>query len=131
LPAELAEQFAGLLWRDLMVSLPLGVAERPNHREIAGRGRDAAAAFLQLHPLPNDGKPVTISRRTSIELGVGESGIRLVPRITPNTRDAAYGILSRFANIAMIAAVMSSQEILCRKFHPCRVSTSFVISGLS
>jgi len=51
-PAELAEQFAGLLWRDLMISLLLGVAERPNPREIAGRARDAAAAFLQLHPLP-------------------------------------------------------------------------------
>ncbi len=53
-PAELAEQFAGLLWRDLMVSLLLGVAERPNSREIAVRARDAAAAFLRLHPLPND-----------------------------------------------------------------------------
>ena len=53
-PAELAEQFAGLLWRDLMVSLLLGVAERPNPREIARRARDAAAAFLQLHPPPND-----------------------------------------------------------------------------
>ena len=53
-PAELAEQFAGLLWGHLMVSLLLGVAERPNPREIAGRARDAAAAFLQLHPLPND-----------------------------------------------------------------------------
>ena len=51
-PAELAEQFRGLLWRDLMVSLLLGVAERPSRREIAGRARDAAAAFLQLHPLP-------------------------------------------------------------------------------
>jgi AcrR family transcriptional regulator len=53
-PAELAEQFAGLLWRDLLVSLLLGVAERPTPREIAGRARDAAAAFLQLHPLPKD-----------------------------------------------------------------------------
>ena len=51
-PADLAEQFAGLLWRDLMVSLLLGVAERPSSREIAGRAREAAAAFLQLHPLP-------------------------------------------------------------------------------
>jgi len=51
-PAELAKQFAGLLWRDLQVSLLLGVAERPNPREIARRARDAAAAFLQLHPLP-------------------------------------------------------------------------------
>ena len=52
-PAELAKQFAGLLWRDLQVSLLLGVAERPSPREIARRARDAAAAFLQLHPLPN------------------------------------------------------------------------------
>ena len=51
-PAELAGQFAGLLWRDLIVSLLLGVTERPNPREIARRARDAAAAFLQLHPLP-------------------------------------------------------------------------------
>jgi hypothetical protein len=57
--AELAEQFAGLLWRDLMVSLLLGVAERPNSRQIAGRARDAAAAFLQLHPLPNDSPGVS------------------------------------------------------------------------
>lgn len=49
-PAELAEQFAGLLWRDLMVSLLLGVIERPGAREIADRAHDAAAAFLQLHP---------------------------------------------------------------------------------
>ena len=55
-PAELAERFGGLLWRDLLVSLLLGVAKRPNPREIAGRARDAAAAFLQLHPFPNDGQ---------------------------------------------------------------------------
>jgi hypothetical protein len=53
-PAELAAEFVGLLWRDLMVSLLLGVAERPNPREIAGRARDAAAAFLELHPLPSN-----------------------------------------------------------------------------
>ena len=49
-PAELAGQFVGLLWGDLMVSLLLGVAERQKPREIAARARDAAAAFLQLHP---------------------------------------------------------------------------------
>jgi hypothetical protein len=49
-PAELAEQFGGLLLGNLMVSLLLGVAERPKPREIAARARDAAAAFLQLHP---------------------------------------------------------------------------------
>jgi len=60
-PAALAEQFAGLLWRDLMVSLLLGVSERPNPHEIAGRAHEAAAAFLQLHPLPNDGGRRTLS----------------------------------------------------------------------
>ena len=57
-PAELAAEFAGLLWRDLMVSLLLGVSERPTSREIAGRARHAAAAFLQLHPIPNDAREV-------------------------------------------------------------------------
>ncbi|HEY2275506.1 MAG TPA: TetR/AcrR family transcriptional regulator [Steroidobacteraceae bacterium] len=48
-PAELAEQFAGLLWRDLLVGLLLGVAERPGPREIAARAREATAAFLRIH----------------------------------------------------------------------------------
>ena len=51
-PADLAEQFAGLLWGTLLVSLLLGVTRRPTPREIAGRARSAAAAFLQLHPQP-------------------------------------------------------------------------------
>lgn len=49
-PAELAEQFGGLLWGNLMVSLLLGVSKRPNTQEIAERARAAADAFLQLHP---------------------------------------------------------------------------------
>ena len=53
-PAELAEQFGGLLWGNLMVSVLLGVAKRPSSREAAARARDATAAFLQLHPLPID-----------------------------------------------------------------------------
>lgn len=51
-PADLAEQFSGLLWRDLMISLLLGVAERPNPRAIEARARDAAEAFLRLHATP-------------------------------------------------------------------------------
>lgn len=51
-PSELAEQFSGLLWRDLMVSLFLGVAERPSPRAIEARARDAAEAFLRLHSTP-------------------------------------------------------------------------------
>jgi AcrR family transcriptional regulator len=48
-PAELAEQFVGLLWRDLLVGLLLGVAERPGSREAAARAREATAAFLRIH----------------------------------------------------------------------------------
>jgi AcrR family transcriptional regulator len=51
-PADLAAQFFGLLWRDLMIGLLLGVAERPNPRAIEARARDAAGAFLRLHPMP-------------------------------------------------------------------------------
>ena len=51
-PAELTEQFGGLLWGNLMVSLLLGVTAQPSSREVAARARDATAAFLQLHPLP-------------------------------------------------------------------------------
>jgi len=68
-PAELAEQFAGLLWRDLMVSLLLGVAERPTPREIAGRARDAAATFLQLYPYR---KNMRLNRRPSARLNSNE-----------------------------------------------------------
>jgi AcrR family transcriptional regulator len=52
-PAELAERFGGLLWGNLMVSLLLGVAKRPNSRELAARAQDATAAFLKIHPLPS------------------------------------------------------------------------------
>jgi AcrR family transcriptional regulator len=48
-PAELAEQFAGLLWGNLLISLLLGVAERPNSRDVEARARDVTAAFLRLH----------------------------------------------------------------------------------
>jgi AcrR family transcriptional regulator len=48
-PAELAEQFGGLLWGTLMISLLLGVVERPDLRELAARARDATTAFLQIH----------------------------------------------------------------------------------
>jgi AcrR family transcriptional regulator len=51
-PVDLAEEFAGLLWRDLLVSLLLGVAQRPNPRAIEARARDAAEAFLRLHLMP-------------------------------------------------------------------------------
>jgi len=53
-PAKLADQFGSLLLGDLMINLLLGVARRPSAREITARAREAAAAFLQLHPAPTD-----------------------------------------------------------------------------
>ncbi len=50
-PADLAEQFGGLLWGNLLVSLLLGVAQRPSAREAAARARDATMAFLRLNAL--------------------------------------------------------------------------------
>jgi AcrR family transcriptional regulator len=51
-PALMAEHFAGLLWRNLMLGLLLRIAERPTPHEIARRARDATAAFLSLYPQP-------------------------------------------------------------------------------
>ena len=48
-PRELAAQFMGLLWGDLLTRLMLGVAERPNARELDQRARQATAAFLKLN----------------------------------------------------------------------------------
>ena len=48
-PAELAEQFIALLWRDWMMGLLLGVTQRPSPREMTDRARDAALSFLRLH----------------------------------------------------------------------------------
>jgi AcrR family transcriptional regulator len=53
-PGQMAEQFFGLLWGNLMVSLLLGVADRPSPREITSRARDATAAFLRLCLKPDD-----------------------------------------------------------------------------
>jgi AcrR family transcriptional regulator len=53
-PADMAEQFAGLLWGNLFVSLLLRVADPPHPREITRRARKATAAFLELYPQPDD-----------------------------------------------------------------------------
>jgi AcrR family transcriptional regulator len=49
-PAEAAEQFAGLLWGDLMISLLLGAADTPDRAEVQRRAEVAAAAFLRMQP---------------------------------------------------------------------------------
>ncbi len=51
-PSEMASHFLALLWEGLMVSLLLGLAERPKADEIQQRAAKATAAFLQLHPEP-------------------------------------------------------------------------------
>jgi AcrR family transcriptional regulator len=48
--AEMAEQFAGLLWGNLMTALLLGAVDRPGPAEIARRTRAATATLLQLYP---------------------------------------------------------------------------------
>ena len=49
-PHKLADEFARLLYGDLLINLLLGLVERPTPREIATRARDAVAAFLRLNP---------------------------------------------------------------------------------
>jgi len=51
-PRRMATQFVGLLWEDLMVSLTLGVAARPDPAAIRRRAREATDAFLRLHSEP-------------------------------------------------------------------------------
>jgi AcrR family transcriptional regulator len=47
--AELAEQFSGLLWGDLMLDLLLRVGEWPGPADLEARAGAATAAFLRLH----------------------------------------------------------------------------------
>jgi AcrR family transcriptional regulator len=47
---QFAEQFAGLLWGDLMLRLLLGTTDQPSPREITRRAHSAATAFMRLHP---------------------------------------------------------------------------------
>jgi AcrR family transcriptional regulator len=49
-PSEMADQFFGLLWRNEMMALLLGVATRPNEREANRRSAAATAALLRLYP---------------------------------------------------------------------------------
>jgi AcrR family transcriptional regulator len=51
-PAEMAGQFFGLLWGNLMLALLLGIAERPGQREIERRAEAASEAFLRACPEP-------------------------------------------------------------------------------
>jgi len=51
-PREMATQYLGLLWENLMVGLLLGVAAPPEPTDAEQRATKATAAFLQLHPDP-------------------------------------------------------------------------------
>jgi AcrR family transcriptional regulator len=48
-PSDMAEQFAGLLWGDLMTSLLLRVVDTPGPEEAARRASRATAALLHLY----------------------------------------------------------------------------------
>ena len=54
-PLEMATQYLGLLWENLMVGLLLGVAATPGPTEAERRATRATAAFMQLHPDPTKG----------------------------------------------------------------------------
>ncbi len=49
-PAEMATQYLGLLWENLMVGLLLGVARAPDPSEAGRRATKATASFMQLYP---------------------------------------------------------------------------------
>ena len=51
-PPEMATQYLGLLWEDLLVSLLLGMTSAPRETEIKRRAARATAALLALHPQP-------------------------------------------------------------------------------
>ncbi len=48
-PRELAQLFGALLFRDLLMSLLLGVVHQPSAREIEKRAEEATALLLLLH----------------------------------------------------------------------------------
>jgi AcrR family transcriptional regulator len=60
-PAEMAEQFAGLLWRNEMVALLLGVVTRPSKSEADRRAEAATVALLRLYPEP-DSRPFRVCK---------------------------------------------------------------------
>jgi AcrR family transcriptional regulator len=51
-PREMATQYLGLVWENLMVGLLLGVAATPEPADAERRATKATAAFMQLHPHP-------------------------------------------------------------------------------
>jgi len=60
-PAELARQFLVLLWGELVMNLLLRLVETPAPEEVVQRARDAASAFLRLHPAD---EPADLSGKT-------------------------------------------------------------------
>jgi AcrR family transcriptional regulator len=63
--AEMADQFSGLLWGNLMLGLVLGVATRPSPHEITRRAQDATAAFLRIYLEPDEPGQSAAQRRRS------------------------------------------------------------------
>lgn len=55
-PAEMAAQYFGLLWENLMIGLLLGVAAAPEPALAERRAIKATSAFMRLHPDPANGR---------------------------------------------------------------------------
>jgi len=72
-PVHMAEQFAGLLFGDLITGLLLRVVNRPSVGEMTERARDATAAFLRLYPEPQDTTPPKTTARRKSPSGLRES----------------------------------------------------------
>jgi AcrR family transcriptional regulator len=53
---EMATQYLGLLWENLLVGLLLGVSAIPERAEAARRATKATTVFMQLHPDPAKGR---------------------------------------------------------------------------
>ena len=51
-PVEMATQYLGLLWENLMVGLLLGVAATPEPTEAERTSNQSDGGFMQLHPDP-------------------------------------------------------------------------------
>jgi len=50
-PAEISQQFAALLFGDVMMDLLLQTTKRPTQEEMETRARNAVTALLRLHPV--------------------------------------------------------------------------------
>jgi AcrR family transcriptional regulator len=63
-PADMAVQFAALLWGDVLLELLLGLSEPPDPRELVRRARTATTALFQLYPAADTTEPTRTRKPT-------------------------------------------------------------------